>query len=144
MGMVTEREIARIPATNLRVPREEFARLWLLAQQRSRLMSRQGVTDWYAVGVVVTCRWVARTTVELNGRRFLATRPVGGGDQPAYEELIEEEYLTAETMLARQPPPLKVANRPGFVEAVSATLRWSWRCSGQCPVIAPVTTNAAG
>lgn len=53
----------------------------------------------------------------------------------AYEELIEAEYLAAETLEHRRPDI--VEHEPGWCEGVRATLRWAWRRSGPRPVEVP-------
>jgi hypothetical protein len=46
-------------------------------EQRSREQGARGVTDWYAAGVVVTCRWLAAVIVtDQDGYRFPAYAPV--------------------------------------------------------------------
>ena len=49
-------------------------------------------------------------------------------------ELIEEECLAAELLLWRRPVPRWVAERPGWLEAIVATLDWAWRRSGRPPL----------
>ncbi|OLT19367.1 hypothetical protein BJF78_36200 [Pseudonocardia sp. CNS-139] len=130
--LITDRHVARIPAGNLRVPLSEFVAVWTAAEQANE----DG--DWYAGGVVVTCRWLACSTVELNGRRFLASAPVSGRRRfLAHEELIEAEYLAAEMLDQRQPQLLE--SRPGWCEGIRATLRWAWRRSGPPPCRFPST-----
>jgi hypothetical protein len=53
--------------------------------------------------------------------------------RPAFAELIEAEYLAAVAMEALPPEQRLYADRPGYVEAVAATLRWAWRQSGPVP-----------
>jgi hypothetical protein len=60
---VTEIEIARIPVGNLRVPRAEFGAVWAAAERLDAEQGQRGTTDWYAGGVVVTCRWMAAAIV---------------------------------------------------------------------------------
>lgn len=132
---VTAADIARIPRTNLRVPVEEFAQVWVEAGRRS------AGGDWYAAGVAMTCRWMARGTVELNGRHTPVWAPVTNRSARAYEELIEAELLAAETLALRRPVPAWLAARPGWCEAVCATLRWAWRRSGPPPVPLPDTAT---
>ena len=87
---VTEAHIVRIPPTNVRVPRAEFAAVWAAVE---REVSR----DWYALGVAMTCRWLASTAVQAyDGRWYQAYAPVTKRSARAYEELIEAEYLAAE------------------------------------------------
>lgn len=128
---VTEADIARIPRTNLRVSVDEFVRVWVEAGRRS------SAGDWYAAGVAMTCRWMARGVVEWNGRREPASAPVTQRSERAYEELIEAELLAAEKLAMRRPVPAWLAARPGWCEAVCATLRWAWRRSGPPPLQLP-------
>lgn len=138
---VTAADVARIPAGNLRVPRAEFAALWSAAEQESREQAARGVTDWYAGGVALTCRWLAAAfVVTQSGRQHAAFAPVTNRSARAYEELIEAEYLAAEQMDARQPD--LVASRPGWCEAIRATLRWAWRHEGPPPLALPEARSA--
>jgi hypothetical protein len=133
---VTEADIARIPVGNLRVPRAEFGAVWVAAEQRNAEQGEQGVTDWFAAGVVVTCRWLAGATVRPStGRWYVAYSPVTRRSVRAYEELIEAEYLAAERLDQRRPD--LVATRPGWCEAIRATLRWAWRHDGPPPLAVP-------
>jgi hypothetical protein len=68
---------------------------------------------------------------------------VSGREVLAYEELIEAEYLAAEQLGQRCPDLLE--HRPGWCEAIAATLRWAWRHEGPVPlpVQAPVPTTGA-
>ena len=144
---MTEADIAHVPVGNLRVPRAAFAAVWTAAEQRNTEQGARGVTDWYAAGVAATCRWLAGARVEsvIGGRR-LAPSPVGGREVLAYEELIEAEYLAAE-QLGQRCPDL-VEHRPGWCEAIAATLRWAWRHAGPAPLpvlsAMPVSGTAAG
>lgn len=134
---VTEQNVARIPSGNLRVRREDFAVVWSAAERLDREQGERGVTDWYAGGVVVTCRWLAAAVVRPeSGPRRLARSPVTHRTVVAYEELIEAEYLAAELLDVRRPD--LVASRPGWCEAIRATLRWAWRHEG-APPLAPAT-----
>jgi hypothetical protein len=140
---VTDRDLDRIPAGNLRVSREEFGALWAAAEEHAMAQAARGITDWHSGGVLITCRWLARAVTEFNGHRQLASRPVTPGNRLAFEELIEAEYLAVETLAVRRPAPLLVTSRPGYVDAVRATLRWAWRRNGPVPVIPPISVGAA-
>jgi hypothetical protein len=140
---VTERELARIPRGNLRVPRAEFGALWRAAEELSVAQGERGITDWPAGGVAITCRWVARVVTESTvGVRRPASAPITKTSKQAYEELIEAEYLAAEVLAARTPPPDLVRRRPGYVDAVRQTLGWAWRGTSPCPVLVPVEADA--
>ena len=132
---VTGADIARIPRTNLRVPRAEFAVLWVAAERLCDEQTRRGVIDWYAAGVAVTCEWLAGATVRSATEPWYpALSPVTERTNRAYEELIEAEYLEAQKLDMRRPRPLWLQQRPGWSEAICATLRWAWRRSGPPPL----------
>lgn len=133
---VTARDPSSIPASNLRVGREAFAELWLTAEAQAEKSASLGQTDWVAGGVSITCRWLAMAVVELNGRRRLPLSPITHRSRPAFEELIEEEYLAAVAMEAQPPEQRLFGDRPGYLEAVAATLRWAWRRNGPVPDLA--------
>ncbi len=129
---VTEAVAAGIPTGNLRVRRKDFAAVWDAAERRSVEQGERGITDWYAAAVAVTCRWIATAVVQTRtGRRHLAASPVTYREEPAYEELIEAEYLAAERLDLREPELL--VHRPGWCEGVQRTLRWAWRHDGPPP-----------
>jgi len=75
-----------------------------------------------------------------NGRLQLPARPegtagVGADHEPearAHEELIEAEVLAAERMAIRHPNGIE--GRPGWLDAIAATLTWVWRGSGVLPL----------
>ncbi len=130
---VTEHDIARIAVRNLRVPRDDFVALWAAARRRGREQGDRGITDWYSGGVAATCAWIAGAMVQApNGRRVPARSPATNRSATAYEELIEAEYLAAELLDVRRPD--LVEHRPGWCEAVRATLRWAWRRNGPPPI----------
>ena len=145
---VTEHDIARIPVRNLRVPLDEFVRVWAAAESRGAEQGARGVSDWYTAGVSVTCAWLAGAIVRTStGRRYVARSPVTRRTATAYEELIEAEYLAAELLDTRQ--PRLVETRPGWCEGIRATLRWAWRRSGPPPIdvaasAQPATVQSAG
>jgi hypothetical protein len=141
---VSAADIARIPRANLRVPSAEFAALWVTAERLCDEQTRRGVTDWYAAGVAVTCQWLAGATVRTDtGPWFPAHSPVTKRTARAYEELIEAEYLEAQKLDMRRPRPVWLQQRPGWSEAICATLRWAWRRSGP-PPLELVDATAAG
>lgn len=130
---VTTTELARVPVENVRVPRSEFGVVWAAAEARSTCAAARGVTDWFAGGVVVTCRWLAGAVVtDQTGRRRMPRSPATERSVRAYEELIEAEYLVAEGLELARPDLFE--HRPGWCEGIRATLRWAWRCNGPAPV----------
>ena len=139
---VTDADTARIPVGNLRVPRAEFVAVWAAAELLDAEQGARGVSDWYAGGVVVTCRWMAAAVVRPpSGPRRLARSPISRRTTVAHEELIEAEFLAAELLDVRRPDLL--VSRPGWCEAVRATLQWAWRHDGP-PPLAVSTVHAAG
>lgn len=127
---LTATALDRIPRENLRVPRDEFVAVWQLAE-------RMAHGDWYAVGVATTCAWIACASVPSiipahHGRPEPASSPLTGTRFRAHPELIEREASTADLRLARNPN--HIDHRPGWLEAVAATLDWAWRGSGHPPL----------
>ena len=129
---VAAADLARAPVMNIRVRRAEFGAVWAAAEARSAGEAARGITDWYAGGVVATCRWLADAVVtDQTGRRQLPYSPATERSARAYEELIEAEYLAAEKLDLMR--PRLVERRPGWCEGIRATLRWAWRCNGPAP-----------
>ena len=125
---VTAADIARVPPGNIRVPRADFAAVWTVAERTAR-------NDWPTLGVAQTCRWIAHSRgTTFNGRIPMAHAPVTERTRLAFEELIEAEYLAAEKLTAVQPRPAWLVERPGWIEAVCATLRWAWARTGPPPL----------
>jgi hypothetical protein len=128
---VTERDIATIPAENIRVGRKEFAALWRAAERYQESDSH----DWYGAGVVTTCRWLASAVVHRRtGSRYPAYAPVTKRTRSAIEELIQAEYVAAEKLEMRRPQPAWLQEQPGWIEAVCATFRWAWAGTGPAPL----------
>lgn len=133
---VTESDIARVPVTNLRVPRAEFTVQWISAERRCDEQVEHGVTDWYAAGVAATCEWLATAVVRpRTGPNHLAFSPVTGRTARAYEELIEAECLAAEKLANREPRPATLLRRPGWIEGIVDTLNWAWRHAAPPPLL---------
>src|SRR5690348_11460379 len=86
---VTERDVARVPVENLRVPRADFGALWTAAELRCEEQAERGVADWYVAGVAAACEWLAGTIVEPStGAPYLALSPATGRTARAIPELI--------------------------------------------------------
>ena len=134
--LVAENGLERVRLENLRVGLAEFGSVWSAAEGRVSAQARAGVTDWFAGGVVLTCRWLAGAAVEYRGRRRPPVAPITRCTSAAIEELIEAEYLAAVTLTGNPVSPL-VIDRPGFLDAIVATLAWAWRCSGPAPDLSP-------
>lgn len=112
-----------VPKGNLRVPRAQFATVWADAVRRH---DDYPGTDWFVAAVVVTCRWLADSTVTPSwDRAHPARSPATGRELRAYPESIEAELVEA-GLLAQRRPELAM-QRPGWCEGIVATLRWAWR-----------------
>jgi len=134
---LTARVIDEIPRGNLRVPRSEFVAVWADAARLCDEQERGGVGGgWYAAGVAHTCRWIAGATVVFNyphgPKARPASAPITSREARAHEELIEAEVLAAERMAIRHPNGIE--GRPGWLDAIAATLTWVWRGSGVLPL----------
>lgn len=137
---VSDAMVAAIPRGDIRVPRDEFAALWRAAEHAQEIEN-----TWRTAGFVMTCRWLARATVRpREGQPYMARSPVTGRTVSAIEELIDAELLAAEKMALRRPVPPRVLNRPGWLDAVIATLTWAWLGRGEPPVPFQHRTAAAG
>ena len=130
---VSATDVAKIPAGNMRVSRAEFVALWQTAEQLHDEQLRRGVPDWYGAGVVETCRWLAIVEPKTGPWR-LAPSPVTKRIQVAYGDLIEGECQAAEQLAGSRPLPAQLMSRPGWIEAVVATLNWVWRRHGSSPL----------
>jgi hypothetical protein len=134
---LTARVIDEMPRGNLRVPRSEFVAVWAEAERMCEERRRLGVGGGsYEAGVARTCRWIAGATVVFNyphgPKARPATAPITHREARAHEELLEAETLAAERMAIRHPNGIE--GRPGWLEAVVATLTWAWRGSGGPPL----------
>ena len=85
--LVAENDLERVRLGNLRVGLAEFGSVWTAAEERVSAQARAGVTDWFAGGVVLTCRWLAGAVVEYRGRRRLPVAPITRRTSAAIEEL---------------------------------------------------------
>jgi hypothetical protein len=134
---LTARVIEEIPHGNLRVPRSEFVAVWAEAERLCDERHGGPGGGWYAAGVVRTCRWVAGAIVVFNyphgPQARPAAAPITHRRARAHEEVIEAETLAAERMAIRYPNGIE--GRPGWLEAVVATLTWVWRGSGVPPMV---------
>ena len=129
---VSAETLAKVPGENLRVSRAEFGALWALAQ---RAGSEPGPDTPYLIGVLWSCRWLARQPVfsRVIGRWEMPAAPLTRRAHSAMPETIEAEYLAA-------------ATAPAFLRerarGVMATLEWCWYGSGRPPL--DVSAAAAG
>jgi hypothetical protein len=125
---VRDSDVAAIPAENLHVSISEFAAVWAAAEQ-------EAATDWRAVGVAETCRWLAAATVRSTRLPwYVAPAPVSQRTaRRATPELIEQECLEAELLAARENPPTWLDGQPGWLDGVCATFAWAWRRKAPAP-----------
>ncbi|GAA4893162.1 hypothetical protein [Actinomycetospora straminea] len=135
---VTQSDISGIPAANVRVSQRSFVALWRAANALDAEAGKQASTDWYAGAVALTCRWLATAPARTVRGGGLVRAPATRRRVLAYEELIEEEYLAAQSLEQRRPD---LAARPGWCEGVRATLRWAWRAEGPPPLELPATVE---
>lgn len=135
---MTQSDAAGLPPGNVRVPRRSFIAIWEAASARDVEQAAQGVTDWYAGAVALTCRWMAAAPLRTPGGGGLVRSPATRRRTLAYEELIEEEFLAAQDLEGRRPD---LAARPGWCDGVRATLRWAWRAEGPPPLELPATAH---
>lgn len=135
---VTESDVAGLPVHNIRVPQGEFISLWRTANAQSADQGADGVTNWHAGAVALTCRWMAAAPTRTRSGGGLTRSPATRRRVLAYEELIEEEYVAALDLELRRPD---LAARLGWCEGVRATLRWAWRAEGPPPLELPATTE---
>lgn len=69
------------------------------AERHQRQHAVRGITDWYSGGVLVTCEWLAASTVQPERDSWHpAPSPTTDRTAQAYEELIEAELLAAERL----------------------------------------------
>ena len=115
----------------MRVSRAEFAALWSVAEDVGRRLTHP---DEYVVGVVRTCRWLARLPVwsPIIHRWEMPDAPLTGRHCSAMPETIDAEYLAACT--AR---PFERERAGG----VMATLEWTWHGSGRPPLDMPAAAT---
>jgi hypothetical protein len=78
-------------AGNIRVPQRHFVAIWQAASASGSEQGLQGVTDWYAGAVAVTCRWMAAAPVRTSRGGGVTRSPATRTRSLASEELIEEE-----------------------------------------------------
>jgi hypothetical protein len=118
---VTPELIAKIPAENLHVDREQFARVWARAEAVSARLSDLTEETFYVASVARTCRWLARCDLA----------PVADEPVSAMPETVEDEYGAAVRKSVRMKDvPLSAAKARG----VLATLDWAWYGRGRPPL----------
>jgi hypothetical protein len=129
MDMTPER-VAKIPAGNLHVSREEFADVW--ARAEAEVERHRGALGQYLVGVVWTCEWLAggRVPTRFSPSGWEMPRsPVRRLDVTAHPEAIEAEYAAA-VRDRHSAVPRQAAKARGAL----ATLEWAWHSSGRSPL----------
>jgi hypothetical protein len=129
---VSAEAVAKVPGENLRVSRADFGALWALAEHLGEQPYRR---DHYLIGVVWSCRWLARQPVWVSflHRGEMPAAPFTRRRHAAMPETIDEEYLAAATARAFERDRAR---------GVMATLEWIWHGSGRPPLDIP--TAAAG
>jgi hypothetical protein len=133
---VTAEHVAKVPAQNLHVSREEFGVVWARAEVEVKRHS--GPDGQYLVGVVWTCRWLADQPVPRpEGGREVPRSPVSWRQVRATPERIEDEYYLA-VRRRRSHVPRQAAEARGAL----ATLAWAWHSGGRSPL--DVAELAAG
>lgn len=114
--------LTKVPADNLRIPREAFGHLWA---QVERWGSQPGPDNHYLVGVIWTCRWLSGQPVwsRIDKRMEVPKSPFTRCTHAAMPETIEAEYITAATACRR---PGQHTSRIELAHGVVATLDWTW------------------
>lgn len=120
---VTARDVEEMPRHCIHVSRDEFAEVWRTAEAQ---LSVDGwpPPDWFVIGVVRTCRWLA-------GLSFVAP-----ASRRSPESVIPEQ-VGAEALEASRPnPPARFGDGdgPGCMVGVSATFAWAWDRTGPSPI----------
>jgi len=126
---VTAEHVVRIPASNLRVNRSQFAEVWARAEA---VVDHSGVEDYFVLGVALTCEWLAALPVPSRihkGTTELPRSPVSQRLAGATPELIEDEYVAA---VRRRRS--RVAWRAELARGPMATLEWAFRGNGRPPI----------
>jgi len=119
---LTAADFERIPGENLRVPRDEFVAVWVLAERKAEAGSI------YALGVSTTCRWIAHAEVqwsELFGPEP-AWPPVTPQQILADPDTIEAETMKAAVWYALDPEEREGHWDPGRLEGIAETFHWVW------------------
>jgi hypothetical protein len=124
---VSAEALAKVPGENLRVTRAEFGAVWSAVEHWA---SQPGATDYFLIGVLRTCRWLANQPVwsRVAGRAEMPKAPVTRRQHAAMPETIEAEYLAA--VSPRVP-------EPDVAHGVAVTLEWTWHGSRRPPVDLP-------
>jgi hypothetical protein len=129
-------DLERIPAENVDVPVWKFGRGWFAAEELNDERARRGVHDWYTVGVVATCRWLANATVRSEtGPWYRATGPVTHWQGIVHPEQVQDEAIAAQVVDMHRPLPEWLIERPGWLEGVLATFDWAWWRTRSTPPI---------
>lgn len=127
----TNSDAPRIPSDNVRVPHDEFLKVWREATRLEAALPEHQVPDWYVGAVAQTCRWLAAAPMRTALCGGLPRSPVTRRACRARGELIEAEYQAAQRTDQFSP---ELVARPGWCEGVRATFRWAW-CRQDSPPI---------
>jgi hypothetical protein len=124
---VSAKTLSKVPGENLRVSRAEFGAVWSAVEHWA---SQPGPTDYFLVGVLRTCRWLANQPMwsRIAGRAEMPAAPVTRRQHAAMPETIEAEYLAA--VSPRVP-------EPDVARGVAVTLEWTWHGSRRPPMEVP-------
>ena len=136
MGGVTAEQVARVPAANIHVSRAAFGQVWTYAHD---VATRPGPDNRYLVGVLWTCRWMARQPVwsRVLNKMEIPASPVTRRHYAAMPETIQDEFIAA----ARACRPGETGRWVDLARGTLAMLDWSWGGSGRPPLELP---TAAG
>ncbi len=131
---VTQHLIDNIPTGNLRIPRPQFAALWVHAEH---LGKQPGTGDSHLAGVIDTCRWLADApTLGPYNRKTPPDSPYRHAQTRADPETIDTEYTTAAACLGETGHH---PNRYDLARGVEAMLAWCWNATGPAPLEVPST-----
>ncbi|GAB3812693.1 hypothetical protein [Kribbella italica] len=155
---ITEEMLLSIPPGNVRVPVEEFAVVWRLAESEClRLVRATSVGESsrelsYASAVMGTLRWLAAAQAPFgppgSGMSREASAPftpyTGRALGRADHDSIREARDSVRAMLLMFPDGYKTAGmppRPGYLEGVADAIEWAW-VFGPAPRLAQLPADS--